>query len=342
MAKKTTLADVAELANVAVGTASEALNNKPGISEATRARIREAARQLGYDQRFNLDARPDGKMKTVGVIKHEHHDYPGIDPFYAPVISGIERQCQQSKYMMLYGTADVDDHNRMTRLPHFLEGAKLDGLIIVGTCLSENLAKEIQKINCPVVMVDGYAERARFDRVLTNNLDGACDIVTHLIENGHRDIGLIGASQDPYPSIRARQEGYLMALFQAGIQDSYIEPGLLNREAAYNATLALLDRCPHITAIFAANDNAAFGVINAVHSLGRDVPRDLSVVGFDDIFFAQDMVPPLTTMSIDKVRMGELSVSLLEYRSRYPSAPVMTQILDARLVRRSSVRNLRS
>jgi DNA-binding LacI/PurR family transcriptional regulator len=274
----------------------------------------------------------------VGVIKHEQHDYPGIDPFYSPVIAGIERACQTDGHKMLYGTAAVDELNRTTRLPPVLINNDLDGLIIVGTFLNQERAHEVRGLQCPVVLIDGYAEEARFDRVLTNNIDGAYDIVCYLVQQGHCHIGLIGTCEDSYPSIRERRDGYLKALYRAGIDETYIENSLLTRESAYNAATSLLLRCPQITAIFAANDNAAFGVINAVRSMGLEVPNDISVVGFDDIFYAQDMLPPLTTMGVDKMRMGEIAVQQLDYRAMHPSAPVMTQVLDARLIERSSVR----
>lgn len=340
MTKKVTLADVAERASVAIGTASEALNNKPGVSEGTRIRIREAARQLGYDVRLRLDAPAESRLGVMGIVRHEQHDYPGIDPFYSPVVAGVDRQCQENHYQLLYNTAQVDGYNRVQRLPVTLLSAEVDAIIVVGMYLPRARAKELQAMGCPVVLVDGYADGARFDRVLTNNVDGACDIVNHLIQKGHRHIGLIGSSDDTYPSIRERREGYLKALARAGIQDVYIENGMLNREAAYHATRALVQRQPHLTAIFAVNDNAAYGSISALRGMGYAVPEQVSVVGFDDLFYAIEMNPPLTTMSIDKVRMGEVAVKQLQYRLQHRDAPVMTQMLDARMILRQSVKAL--
>lgn len=342
MPKKVTLAEVAELANVAVGTASEALNRKAGISVATRQRVLTAARELGYDQRFAPDEPRGTMLRSVGVIKHEQHDYPGFDPFYFPVVAGIERRCQGDGLTMTYATCEVDAANRMTRLPATLPGSRVDGLIIVGAFLPRPFAREMNSLPYPVVLVDGYAEGTRFDRILTNNVDGACEAVSYLIHNGHQHIGLVGSCEECYPSIRERREGYLCALQRNSIADQYIEDGPLNRQAAHEATLRLLERAPHLTALFVVNDNAAFGAIAAARSLGYDVPERLSVVGFDDILFAADMTPPLTTMRIDKTRMGELAVQMLTYRAANRDAPVLTWTLDTTLVERKSVKSVRA
>jgi LacI family transcriptional regulator len=341
MAKKVTLTDVARLANVAIGTASEALNNKPGISAETRERVIEAARQMGYDQRYISAPDPKSSFKTIGVIKHEHHDYPGFDPFYFPVISGVEHYCQRNGFGMMYVTCDVDENNHIRRLPTTMDYSNLDGLVIVGVYLNQSFEQEFRRLKCPIVLIDGYSDCNQFDRVLTNNVEGATTIVNHLIQNGHTHIGLIGTNPDSYPSIKERREGYLKALGQHGIRDSYIEEGLLNREEAYSATLTILNKHPYLTALFVANDNGAFGAMNAVRSLDFNIPDQVSLAGFDDISFAQDMIPPLTTMRVDKVRMGEVAVQQLFYRANNPDAPTMTIRLNANLVIRKSVKALK-
>ena len=114
----------------------------------------------------------------------------------------------------------------------------------------------------------------------------------------------------------------------------------MNREEAYSATLSILEKFPFLTALFVANDNGAFGAINAVRSLSYDVPDQISLIGFDDISFAQDMIPPLTTMRVDKIRMGEIAVQQLLSRADNPDTPIMTLRLNANLIIRKSVKTL--
>ncbi|MBI5959734.1 MAG: substrate-binding domain-containing protein, partial [Chloroflexi bacterium] len=164
--------------------------------------------------------------------------------------------------------------------------------------------------------------------------------VDYLIENGHSRIGLIGSLPDAYPSIRERRKGYTRALKQHGIEPSYIENGPLTREGGYKATQRLLKRAPEITAIFACNDNVAIGVMNAAQDLGRHIPDDLSVIGFDDIDLSQEVTPPLTTIHVDKMLMGVLGVRQLRDRIENPARTRLTTILSTQLIIRKSVRSL--
>lgn len=338
MPKKVTLRDVADLANVALGTASQVLNEKGKVLPETRERVIRVAKELGYDQRFPVSL--SDQMRRIGVVKHNSYDRPGLDPFYFPVISGIERECREQNVAMIYTTIEVDKFNRAVRLGANIAPGHFDGMLVVGAFMNRDMVRRINAAECPVVLVDGYAETNRWDRVLMNNVDGAARAVTHLVEKGHRHIGLIGSSERCYPSIMERREGYFRALQGHGIANYYVIDGLLNRDAAHEATLELLCRYPQITAIFVVNDNAAIGVMNAGRELGRSVPDMLSVIGFDDISFAQDMVPPLTTMHVDKMEMGKLALRQLIYRIQHKEAPLQTILVHTSLVQRKSVKPL--
>jgi LacI family transcriptional regulator len=174
--------------------------------------------------------------------------------------------------------------------------------------------------------------------VVTDNLMGAFHAVKYLIELGHRRIGLVGSTANGYPSIRERRKGYIKALRSAGIQDEFIEESPLSRAGGYNATSALLQRTPPISAIFACNDEVAMGAMNAAREAGRLIPDDLSLVGFDDIDLAQEVNPPLTTVHVDKVLMGVLAVRLLRDRAENPGRPALTTTLGTNLIVRESVR----
>jgi LacI family transcriptional regulator len=342
MPRRVTLRDVADLANVAIGTASQALNGKEGVLPDTRERVIQAAKTLGYDQRFQFAEPVLEDLRTIGVIKHNSYDRPGLDPFYFPVISGIERECREYGLSMVYTTMEVDDYNRATRLSANVARGQFSGLLVVGAYLNRDMARQVSTANCPVVLVDGYSESTRFDRVLMNNVESAQRAVSYLIEKGHRHIGLIGSSANCYPSIMERREGYFRALQEHGINESYVVDSILNRDASHQATLALLNQYPHVSALFVVNDNAAMGAISAVRELKCEVPDDISVVGFDDIAFAQDMVPPLTTMHVDKMEMGKLALRQLIYRIENKEAPLVTILMDTNLVARKSVRQLPS
>jgi len=214
---------------------------------------------------------------------------------------------------------------------------KVDGILVVGTFIEDAILQISQRVDMPIVLVDAYAPGKSFDSVIADNLNGAYAAVEYLIEQGHRNIGLIGSLPDAYPSIRERRKGYLRALKHHGIETSYIEDGQLNRIPAYDATCRLLRRAPEVTAIFACNDECAIGVMNAAREMGREIPSDLSIVGFDDIDLAQEVTPALTTVHVDKVLMGVLAVRHLRDRAESLNRPALTTALSTQLIVRDSV-----
>lgn len=337
---KPTLRDVARQAGVSLGTASQALNRRPGVAAQTRALVLEAAAALGYQ--FQSRARPAAApLTTIGLlIKQDAGEEPGINPFYSRVIAGAERECQARGISLLYATVQVDAYSHVAHLPPMLANDQLDGVLVVGAFLEEAIGVIHHQAGVPVVLVDSYAPGSGFDSVVTDNINGAIAAVSHLIENGHRHIGLIGSAPDGYPSIRERRKGYTRALQEHGITPLYIEDGPLLPEDAHAATRRLLRRAPQITAIFACNDTVAIAAMDAARELGRAIPGDLSIIGFDDIDFAAQTVPPLSTMHVDKIHMGELAVRRLAERVENPGAPPLTLALGTRLVARESVRAL--
>lgn len=342
MAKKTTLRDIAKHANVALSTVSQVLNNKPGVSPELRHKIIESATQLGYQQKITVDAPLVSNLSTIGLLVKRDEDTPiRINAFYSYVIAGAERECQRLNISMMFANLEVDPNNRIRTMPPMLIDQRVDGLIVLGAFLEETIAEFGHLADQNLVLVDAYATNSRqFDSVLTDNIDGAMNAVNYLIENGHCHIGLIGSNPDSYPSIFERRQAYIKVLETHNIDHIYIEDGQLNREDAYRATLRLLERAPQLTAIFACNDNVASGVINALQDKGLNVPADVSVIGFDDIDLAQEVIPPLTTIHVDKVLMGALAVRHLRDRVEFPMRPTLKTYLSTHLVKRDSVRQL--
>lgn len=335
MSSRAKLVDVAELAGVSIGTASQALNNKNNVALETRQRVLEAAEKLGYLQ---VVRKPSGRIATIGVLMKTHPHERYANPFYSYVLSGAERECQRQNLSMMYASIEVDEYSKAKAWPPMLD-QDLDGLLIVGALLEETLIEITRQTSIPIVLVDGYTDANTYDSILIDNVSGAYQATTYLIERGHRNIGLIGSSPDGYPSIRERRKGYQRALRAAGLEaNHYIQEGLLSREASYHATLALLKRAPEVSAIFACNDDTAVGVMRAARDIGRDIPQDLSVIGFDDIDLSQELQPPLTTMHVDKVQMGALGIRHLVERAQDPSQPILTISLGTQLMVRGSVR----
>jgi LacI family transcriptional regulator len=176
--------------------------------------------------------------------------------------------------------------------------------------------------------------------VSIDNAQGAYTAMDYLISQGHQHIGLIGSWANCYPGINQRRQSYLQALADHGITQTYIEDGGLTSSMGYKTTQKLLQRFPEVTAIFACNDYSAMGAMRAALEMGRRVPDDLSVIGFDNLMAAAESIPPLTTMNVDRLLMGELAVQQLLNRCQYPDRAPITILVRTELIVRQSVRCL--
>jgi LacI family transcriptional regulator len=336
MASSVTLRDVAKLAGVSVGTASQALNNRPHVAPETRARVLDAARSLGYpikDLPYGADS-----VKVVGLLtKHDLGLPVEVNPFYSYIQAGVESECRKQRISLMYANVEVDPSNHPVQWPPMIREQHVDGLILAGTFIEETADLFQRQIDVPIVLVDSYAPSLPFDGVVIDNTPAARGGVEYLIERGHTRIGLVGWNDESPPSVQERQIGYCQALQRHNIERTFIEPSGLNRESGHDAIVRLLGRHPEVTAVFACNDVAALGVLSGARDLGMNVPGDLSVLGFDNIDMAQETVPSLTTVHVYKTWMGVLGVRRLLERARDPAQPKVTMTLDTQLVVRDSV-----
>lgn len=331
--------DIASATGYSLGTVSQALNYKTGVAPETRAYVLEVAHKLGYPTKVRgSDSYSPGELKTVGLLIKQEGDLPyAVNPFYSYVLFGAERECQRLDINLMLASITVDYNSRAISWPSLLFNNDIDGLIIIGTFLEDAIA-QIEAQADAIVLVDAYAPGLQVDSIVTDNLNGALNIVNYLIDCGHTKIGLIGSTPDAYPSIRERRKGYTRALKQAHIDATYIENGPLTREGGYQTTLNLLRRAPEITAIFACNDNVAIGVMNAAQELKLKIPDDLSVVGFDNIDLAEQVSPALTTVHVHKTLMGALAVSHLRDQLEREERASLTTVISTKLVVRDTVR----
>ena len=337
MASTATLRKVAEMAGVSIGTASQALNNRPNVSPETRSRVIDAATTLGY-YRNGHNNHIASTISVIGMlVKHDYGLEVTVNPFYSHVERGVERECRKRNIGLMYSAIEVDRQNRPVIWPSMISEQRIDGLLLIGTFIEDTIDLIQDRINIPIVLIDSYANHLPFDSVLIDNAVGATCAGNHLIEYGHRHIGLLGSNPESPPGVFERRNSYQKALQQAGIQDEYIENCELNRGSAYQATQLLLQRCPHITAIFSVNDDAAIGVMNAIHDMGFIIPEDISVIGFDNIDVAREITPALSTIHVNKSWLGILGVRNLVDRIQNPEQPRIITYVTTKLIERESV-----
>jgi DNA-binding LacI/PurR family transcriptional regulator len=336
MPKQVKLNDVARLAGVSLGTASQALNQRSNVSEETRARVLEAAIGLGYlkDPIKTLHAQ---EISVVGMLtKHDVNLNTTVNAFYSHVQAGVEQACRDYGLSLMVSAIEVDRQNRPVALPAMIKEQHPDALLFIGTFLDDTIDTIFRDLEIPIVLVDSYAPHLPYDSVVTDNRQGTVLAINHLVEHGHKHIGLIGSYEKSAPSILERRAAYLGAIQQRGLEP-YIEDSDLLKATGYAATKKLLERSPEVTAIFACNDEVATGVMQAVRDMGKSVPKDVSIVGFDNVDYTADLYPPLTTIHVHKTWMGRMSVRMLVERVKYPNQPQITCSLATQFVERQSV-----
>lgn len=337
---RVTMSDIAEQSGVSLSTVSLVLRDKPGVGADTRQRVLETAKELGYLPRNGTQF--SSSLTNIGlVLKSVPDQSPHANPFYSHVLAGIEAACRQWHLNLLFAIMPVDQDSYPVEIPRLLrDGNTVDALLFVGAFVDDTVSQVVERRSTPIVLVDAYAASDLYDAVITDNTKGARCAVTYLIQQGHRHIGFVGYHPHAYPSIRDRGTGYAQALQQNGVSDQYLaECHITDRDGVEEATTALLESNPQITALLGANDEVAFAAMEAARALGRQIPDDVSIVGFDNIDPAESVTPSLTTMHVDKIGMGRLAVQLLINRVEYPDASPVTAVIRPYLVERKSVRS---
>ena len=338
MGDRTTLRDIATKAGVSLTTVSQTLNNKGAISGPTRNRVMVAAQQLGYRQRVQNAPRLHARLGMLTMLVKRDPDEKAPNPFHYYVMQGIEEQCRQLGLELRYSSIGVDENSRVLELPSAADLRSADGFLIVGAVVEDGRAFLSTLGERPVVFINGYLRGASYDRVCIDNRAGAYDATAYLLGQGHTHVGFVGGGAQVHPSINERREGYLKALEDARVETSYCADSLiLTPDYAAEAAKNLLEAHPTITALVAASDYVAMGIYKAAHALGLQIPRDLSVVGFDNLHSVAHLSPPLSTMNIDKEYLGAAAVRHLYDAAPLLERPKVSILIRPDLIRRQSV-----
>jgi LacI family transcriptional regulator len=339
MRKKVKISDIARACGVSLSTVSFVLNDKPGVSSETRERVLEVAAKLGYPLRTTAgQGKSNHLLASVGMIVKTDPDIaPQANPFYSKVILGIEDACRRKGINLLFASLPVDENNHPVEIPQLLYSDIADGLLMLGAFMDQTITSISGERLPPIVLVDGYSDTESFDTVVSDNYRAAYQAVEYLIKKGHRYIGLVGSHECCFPSLMERRNGYLRAMKENQLEKVFISNFNLTKSKGYQETIDLLQEHPQLTALFCINDDVASAAIRAVNTLGKQVPEDVSIVGYDDTYIAANTHPPLTTMHVDTFAMGRAAVHLLSIRLENPESARMTLTIHPTLVERESV-----
>jgi LacI family transcriptional regulator len=304
MGSKVTIKTVARKAGVSPMTVSRVLNGHPYIADQTRQNVVRAIKELGYVPNRTARTMRTNKTYTIaGVI-------PDItNPFYPEFERGIQDIADQLDYdLVVYNTdGDLAKERKILRS---LQANRVDGVIAVFFQLDDT---EVQALDVPVVLLAPKPDAVpRYDTVYVDNVAAAQTAVQHLIDRGHRYIGMI-AGQEGAPPFYSRLSGYRRALAASGIpfDESLLQRGDFTERGGYQSMQQLLALDTRLTAVFCANDLIAMGAMLAIREAGQSIPEDIAVVGFDDIPAARLVWPPLTTIRHNQSQLGRRAAELL-------------------------------
>ncbi|SCA92110.1 Putative transcriptional repressor purR [Pseudolactococcus piscium] len=335
---KLTLKDIAKQAGVSIPAVSQVLNNKPiRMTEAKRALIKKIAKDNHYMPNLAAKALVSNKTYTIGII------IPDINnPFFANLAKQIESQLRNLGYWLILVNSNEKFASEKELLPLLLNRG-IDGLIFIMSnqayAQETKLKAMLSDIDTPYVLVDRGLDQFDCNQIIFNNRLGGYLATKHLIASGHQTIGIMMNFPDNI-NCHYRYIGYQDALAESGIllDKRWVVSTKFDIEDAYDKAEQLL-RNPDITSIVAGNDMIALGIIRKANELGKKIPEDISIIGYDNVFYTDLFKPSLTSIEQDVNAMATQTIAVLFETIADPTAKKFIQ-LSPRLVEKASVKKL--
>jgi LacI family transcriptional regulator len=302
IAAAATIHDVAARAGVSVATVSRVLNGKELVREETSRHVRAAAKSLRYVPNVAARSLSIRRSQTIGIVLPDVHG-----EFFSEVIRGIDLAARAAGYHILV-SGSHSDPAQMLEVVATMRG-RVDGLVVMAPDVAVTPLRESLAPDLPVVLLN--SSDREHDAITIDNFGGARAMMRYLFSLGHRSVAFIkGPAQNA--DARERLRGYRQSMRAHGTASRALEfEGDFTERSGYAAAAQIADADPRPTAIFGANDSMAVGALSALDERGVSVPREMSVVGFDDIPIARYVAPSLTTIRIDIAELGRRSFALL-------------------------------
>lgn len=327
-----TISDVAKLAQVSIKTVSRVMNDEPNVRTLTRTRVKEAAKTLNYNPSLLARSLAGGKSFLIGLI------YDNINSTYAHDLqTGMIARCRLNKYHLMCEPQTSENPDLVQTIGNLLATIRLDGIAISPPfCDMPQVLELVEAAGIPNVRISPSKDLGRAACVRMDEFDAAYVLTKHLIKQGHRDIGFIRGHPE-HGGSHLRFEGFSKALKDSGIDanPNWISQGYFHFDSGREAARQIFESKIRPSAIFAANDYMAFGLMAYLHDIGLKVPEDISIVGFDDVPGCQLVWPHLTTIHQPVTDMGYAAAEILLNIQR--SGGPRERVLPYRLMERGSV-----
>jgi LacI family transcriptional regulator len=323
-----TVTDVARVAGVSFATAARALGHYGYVSAAAREKVEAAATELGYRRNDVARALASGSTRTVGLVVGDIEN-----AYFAAASRGLADALEPEGYTLLLANSDEDPEREARAIEVFR--SRVDALVV--SPARSFGAGRTGPLDKPLVLLDRTVRGLDVDNVGVDNAEAAGRAVRHLLELGHRRIGVVSAPSD-ITSTSQRLRGYRAALRDAGVEpdESLLEHGRFAGEFAEDAAMRLLDRPDRPTAVFTTENVMTSGTLRAIRRLGLRIPEDVSLVAFDDTDWLPLIEPPITVVTQPVVELGRRAGALLLERLAGDVGPARSVRLPTELVVRGS------
>jgi DNA-binding LacI/PurR family transcriptional regulator len=328
MSKKPTIKDVAARAGVSNSLVSLVMRGAPNVSDARREAVLEAARELGYRPNRAARALAEQRSRVVGVFVSDFHN-----PFFNEMVEGLNAAAIEAGYHPIMNTGSLDTDREVEAIETLIE-LQVDGLILMAPRTKRSYIEEVAS-RIPTVAT-GFSSRSElFDSIAGDERIGSAVVVDHLVKLGHRDIAHVHGRSAP--GARPRRLQYERSMRRHGLEDHIrAVPGDFTEQGGIDGITEILDEGTEPTAVFMGNDFAALGALEVLDERRIRVPRDLSIVGYDNLDAAKAHRVELTTVDQPRFAMGELSMQLLLERLDRQRTTPKHVVLPPRLVVRTT------
>ncbi|MGI8994323.1 MAG: LacI family DNA-binding transcriptional regulator [Nocardioidaceae bacterium] len=334
-----TINDVARAAGVSKGAVSFALNSRPGVAPETRARILRVARDIGWTPSSRARALSVSRALAVGLVIARPPDTLGADPFFPSFIAGLESVLSERGYALLLQVV-ADDDRETPSYRRLVDEGRVDGVFLTDLFMDDPRPALLAELGLPAVVIGPALGDGIWPAVGVDDAPGIIGAVEHLVALGHSHIGHVAGPRGMVHG-HSRQQAWSGALLRAGLAPGPSIEADFSAESGAAATRQLLDLAEPPTAIVYANDLMAMAGMSLAQSRGLDVPRDLSITGYDDTEIAAHLQPSLTTVSTDVIEWGRAAAKrLLELIDTQPPTDIM--LPPAQLVVRNSTGPVRA
>lgn len=329
-----TLKHIAVEANVSIKTVSRVINSDPNVKLETRKRVQELIDKRGYEPNLIARSLKKRKTNTVGFI------VPDIgNPSFAEIVKGCYEVFDKKGYYVFLSSSENSPEKEVNIIKDLLS-MLIEGIILIPATTVKRDIAFFTSMKCPIVILDREIDGLNKDKVVLSNKKGAYDATKLLIDNGNEKIVILGGLKEA-KTAQKRFEGYKEAMDEKGIFDEkYVFWGDFSIDSGYKMmNEAICDLGKEIEAVFACNDFIALGAINSIKKNGLKIPEDISIIGFDDMFFSAYLNPPLSTVHIPFNDEGTIAAKLLLKKMGNPlSLEVERIIVDTDIIVRESVR----